>query len=302
MAPSVYGDSEEELENSVFLYFGGPEGYSNDRRMVLPAYLRANNGVQLADINNNGYADLLYGDTEGFIGIYYGGPDGFSRERTGRIYLKDFNGAFIDFITVADIDKDGWPELFVTTAGHYTRRPSHLYILKDAKNNFPQDKQFMFETGGTSGFAALADLNSNGNLDLLLPFYSTHESRELPARIFSGDGKGNFDWDNPLIIDCLASIAFFPVDLTANGYPDLFICCHRNDLGHMVNSKLIMNGPDGLDIENTQGILGYGPHCFTIQNQGNSMDKDEKEYYTSPVFECKNPQRLQWQAETPFKT
>ncbi len=302
MSPWMYGNSKKELENSVFLYFGGPEGFSDNRRMVLPSYVESANAVQLADINNDGYVDFLYGDKGGFIGVYYGGPDGFSRDRFGKIPLKDYNGATILGITVADVDKDGQLEIFVTTAGHYTRRASHLYVLRDAKNNYPIDRQFMFETGGTTGFPELADLRKNGALDLLLPFYSTHESRELPARIFWGNGKGDFDWKNPLIIDCLAAIGFLPVDLTGNGYPDVFICCHRNNLGHIVNSKLIMNGPNGLDVANAADILGYGPHCFTSKSQANSLDKSDKEYYTSSVFECPNPKRLEWEGKTPFKT
>ena len=302
MTPYVYGNSEEELERSAFLYYGGPDGYSNDRRLSLPAYLRMAKAIEITDINHDGFVDFLYGSEEGHIGVYFGGPDGFSRERVGRIDLKAYHGASIQSITAADIDGDGRPELIVSTAGHYTRRPSHLFVLRDAEKGYPREMQTMFETGGTVGFPDLADVNGNGNLDLLVPFYSTHETRELPARIFRGDGKGEFDWENPLQIDCLASIAFCPVDLTGNGYPDLFICCHRNDLGHRVESKLILNGPNGLDIENTQGILGYGPHSFTCRNQGNSLDRSDREYYTSPVFACRQPRRLAWEAETPLKT
>ena len=302
MAPYVYGNSKEELDNSVFLYFGGPDGYSDDRRISLPAFLRMSKAIEATDINNDGYIDFLFGSEDGYIGVYYGGPEGLSRERAGRIDLKEYHGASIQGITAADIDKDGWPELIVSTAGHYTRRPSHVFVLRDGRNGYPKDRQTMFETGGTVGFPDLADLNGNGNLDLLVPFYSTHESRELPARIFQGDGNGDFDWDNPLRIDCLASIAFCPVDLRGNGYPDLFICCHRNNLGHKVDSMLVMNGPEGLDIENARGILGYGPHCFTNRNQGNSLDRSDMEYYTSPVFPCKNPEKFSWEAETPLKT
>jgi hypothetical protein len=302
LAPWVYGNSERELENSVFVYLGGPDGFSDDRRMVLPSYIQCAQSVLLADIDNDGCIDFLYGDKGGFLGVYFGGPDGFSRERFGKIPLRDHNGATILGLAAADVDEDGWLELFVTTAGHYTRLPSHVYVLRDGRSHFPQDQQTLFETGGTTGFPALADVSGSGHLDLLLPFYSTAETRELPARIYRGDGTGSFDWDNPLTIDCLASIAFCPVDLSGNGYPDLFICCHRNNLGHVVNSKLIMNGPDGLDVEHAQDILGYGPHCFTSTHQGNARDRSDREEYTSPVFACPRPVRLAWQGETAFKT
>jgi hypothetical protein len=301
-APWMNSNSDQEMANSVFVYYGGPEGFSGDNRMVLPSYIGCGQAVLLADIDNDGYIDFLYGDNDGFVGVHYGGPDGFSPERVGKIELKDQNGATILGLAAADVDKDGWPEIFVTTAGHYTRKKSHLYYLRGGKNGFPQSETVVFDTGGSTGFPALADMTRSGNLDLLLPFYSTTETRELPARIFYGDGQGNFDWEHPLTIDCLSSIAFCPVDLTGNGYPDLFICCHRNDRGHIVHSKLIMNGSDGLRIEETQHILGYGPHSFTAKNQGNALDRSEDEHYTSPIFECVAPKRIKWQAETPHKT
>lgn len=302
VTPWMYSNNDIDLDQSVFVYFGGPGGYSNDRRQSLPSYIGCAQAVLLADIDNDGYVDFLYGHNDGFVGVHYGGPNGFNLERTGKIHLKDPNGALILGLAAADVDKDGWPELFVTTAGHYRRKKSHLYYMRDGKRGFPLEKIVKFETGGSSGFPALADMNRSGNLDLLLPFYSTTETRELPARIFYGDGRGNFDWDHPLEIECLSSIAFCPVDLTGNGYPDLFICCHRNDLGHMVDSKLIMNGPDGLRPEEAQHFLGYGPHSFTAKNQGNALDRSYDEYYTSPVFGCAIPKRITWQAETPFRT
>lgn len=302
VVPWILRNTEEELSRSVVVYYGGPEGYSNDRRLVLPAYTRISQAILLADINNDGYIDFLYGSGEGHIGVYYGGPAGFDPERHGIIGLKDYNGAMIMGLAAADIDKDGWLELIVTTAGHYTRQPSHVYALAGGKDGYPEESATLFETGGTTGFPALADMAGSGNLDLLLPFYSTTETRELPARIFRGDGQGHFDWEHPEKIECLSSIAFTPVDLNGNGYPDLFICCHRNDVGHIVNSKLIMNGPGGLDVEHAQELLGYGPHNFTAQNQGNKRDRSDTEHYVSPVFPCGQPQQLAWEGEEPFRT
>jgi len=69
--------------------------------------------------------------------VYFGGPDGFSRQRFGKIGLQDHNGAIILGLAAADVDGDDWLELFVTTAGHYTRRASHLYVLRTAATVSP---------------------------------------------------------------------------------------------------------------------------------------------------------------------
>lgn len=302
MAPWVKSDRDEVRENSVFVYFGGPDGYSQQRRLALPADVRCAQGILVADINNDGYMDFLYGSRQGYVGVYYGGPKGFDPNRWGKFDLKDHNGAWLFMLTAADIDQDGWLELFVTTSGHYTRHASHLYILRDGRNGYPVEKTVKFETGGSTGLPSLADMTGDENLDLLLPLYSTTDARVLPARIFHGNGKGEFDWDHPLQIECESSIAFLPVDLNGNGYKDLFICCHRNDLGHTVHSRLIRNGPDGLDVAHAENILGYGPHSFTVKEQGNGRDRSEDEYYTSPVFECRRPTRLRWEGGMPSRT
>jgi len=302
ISPWLYGCADKDLTQSVFVYWGGPDGYSRDRRTSVPSNIGSAQSVLLADIDNDGYLDFLYGDNDGFVGVHYGGADGFRNEPPGQIRLKDYNGALILGLAAADADKDGWPELYVTTAGHYSRKPSHLYILRSGGEGFAEERTTVFETGGTTGFPALADMTGGGKLDLLLPFYSTAETRELPARIFYGDGKGGFDWERPLAIDCLSSIAFCPVDLNGNGFPDLFICCHRDDRGHTVHSKLIPNGPDGLRFGDTQHMLGYGPHSFTAKNQGNALDRSDVETYTSPIFACAAPRRIAWEGETPFRT
>ena len=304
MAPWGAGDAsgDKDIFNSVYIYHGGPQGYSNERRMSLPVDIGSAQSILLADMDNDGFLDFIYGAASGYIGVCYGSASGLQSGRAGHIEIPGYNGALILGFTAADIDGDGWLELFATTAGHYTRKISHLYIFHDGKNGFPPEKATVFETGGTTGFPALADLRKTGKLDLLLPFYSTHETRELPARIFRNDGESNFDWNNPLTIDCLASIAFMATDLTGNGYPDVFVCCHRNNIGHIVDSRLYMNGPEGLDLEHPRLFEGWGPHMFTVQNQGNALDRSNTEYYTSPVFTVDKPEKLSWEAETPFET
>lgn len=289
---------------SVTVFWGSPSGYSQNNSMLLPCVNDAPQGTVLADINNDGYLDMVYGDTAGNVMIYYGCEQGFTADAEPvKIPIKSANGASIMGLAVADINKDGRYEILITTAGHYTKRDSHLVILYDPENGYPAEKQVVFNPGGTTGFLSLADMRGTGNLDLILPFYTTSETRVLPLRIFYNDGTGNFDFDNPLQIECESSISSLAVDLNRNGYPDLFVCCHRNDLGHVVDSLLFRNGPDGLDLDNPEKLLGYGPHDFTRNIITNMMDRSESEYYTSPAIVLEERyDRISWIADTPHNT
>ena len=287
-----------------YLFHGGPEGYSNDRREELPCYLGTAQSIAVADINGDGYLDFVHSTMDGNLKITWGTRDGLDlKSEPTFIPLKNNNGAAIIGLTAVDINHDGKVELVATTCGHYVLKKSYLNILYDPDNGYPIEKQASFETGGTTGYVSLADMRGTGSLDLIVPFYSTVETRELPMRIFFNDGNGNFDFDHPLQIPCLSSIASIPVDLNRNGYPDLLICCHRNDLGHTVESLLVSNGPDGLDLEHPQRLLGYGPHDFTHNYLFNVMDRGESEFYTSAVVALdEKPAAMFWTATEPNDT
>lgn len=40
--------------------------------------------MHLADINGNGYLDIVTSDQRGYLAIHHGGPDGFSPDRIGK--------------------------------------------------------------------------------------------------------------------------------------------------------------------------------------------------------------------------
>lgn len=288
----------------AYVYWGGPNGYRQDNMTALPGQIGCAQSIVLVDINNDGYLDFVFSTPDGNIMINWGGPNGLNAEKEPTfIKLKNANGAEVMGVTAVDLNNDGRYELITTSAGHYTKKKSYLNILFDPDNGYPEDKQISFETGGTTGYVSLADMRGTGNLDLILPFYTTSDSRVLPLRIFNNLGNGQFDFDHPLKIECESSISSLPIDLDRNGYPDLLICCHRNDLGHMVESKLYHNGPDGLDLEHPQKLLGYGPHDFTRNIIFNAMNRSESEYYTSPCLELtESYHTISWTAEEPNDT
>lgn len=285
--------------DAATIFFGGPDGYSNDRCVAVHADLSCAQALVLCDVDGDGYLDLVFGERTGELGILYGSADGLDpNQLPEHVSLKNANGAELMGVTAADVNGDGKLEIITTSAGHYTRRKSYLDILKNAEKGFPMEEQVSFETGGTTGYVSFADLRHSGSLDMIVPFYSTTETRVLPMRIFKNDGCGNYNFDDPLKIECESSIASLPVDLDRNGYPDLLVCCHRNDLGHTVQSVLFHNGPEGIELEKCQKLWAYGPHDFTRNCIYNIVDRSESEYYTSEILEVAEvPKSIVWDAD-----
>lgn len=102
---------------TAYIYWGGPNGYSITHRTELPTNWAA--GVAAADLNGDGYPDLVFaneGTEQGLEDIspptskdsyiYWGSATGFSVERRSSLATK----AAID-VTVADLNKDGFPDI-----------------------------------------------------------------------------------------------------------------------------------------------------------------------------------------------
>lgn len=303
-APSHADRGEGDLFSTVTLFYGGPDGFTAENSVRLPLQLGAAQAMVLADTDKTGYLDLIAGDIKGDLYMIRGTEMGLSEHAVPEfIKLKNSNGAELIGVTAADIDGDGKLEIITTSSGHYTKRKSFLNILRDPENGYPEEKQISIDMGGTTGYVTLADLRHKDCLDMIVPFYSTTETRVLPLRIFNNDGRGNFDFEHPQTIECESSIASIAVDLDRNGYPDLLVCCHRNDIGHTVQSLLFHNGPKGLDLEHPQKLWAYGPHDFTRNCIFNMYDRSETEWYISAPIEIKvQPHSIRWKSECPGNT
>ena len=97
---------------------------------------------------------------------------------------------------------------------------------------------------------------------------------------------------------------FTAVDVTGNEYPDILVACHRNDLGHQVDSLLFFNGPDGIDLKNPKYLPCLGPHGTVSRDFGNGKDRRPVEYYESEIknIKGKRPKSINWKGEIPFGT
>ncbi len=295
----TYDDNPETMAGSSVIFYGGPDGYSEENSTVVPTYCNGN--AQIADVDRNGWLDIIFHDPSGRLSIYFGGPDGYSEDRMQHIPLKA--PGVVSAINRADLNGNGWLDLIVVVMGHYTREGSGFFILHGGPDGYSEGRMSFQPTKASSIMISAADMNNNGNLDLLVPAYSTQFTRELPALIFQGDGK-TFDFENPFVIPCDSSCAFMAIDISGNGYPDLLTVCHRNDLGHQVDSLLFWNGPEGISFDRVTRLPGLGPHMTSPRDFGNARTREPVEYYISSSYgiNALRPVSLDWKADTPDRT
>ena len=297
----TYDDKPETMANSSVVFYGSAQGYSAERSQVLPTF--GGGSGQIVDVDGDGWADFVSYNKNGYLSAYLGGPDGFSQDREWRLPLHGSGAGGMACLTPADLDGNGYLDLIGVVMGHYMREESGFYIIRGGPEGYAPERAEFHRTDASSIMISVADLNNNGHLDLLVPAYSTRFTRELPAYIYWGGADG-IDFEQPTAIPCDSSCAFLPIDITGNGYVDVLAVCHRNDLGHQVDSMLFWNGPDGLDFEAPARIPAMGPHLASSRDFGNAYTREPLENYVSPVQDLRGrrPRRISWEATVPDST
>ena len=295
----TYDHKPETMANSSVIFYGSAEGFSVDRCEDLPTYSPGTETC-LADTNQNGYLDIITSDKRGYLVIFLGGPDGYSSQRTKQIPIDE---TWLGSISAVDLTKNGWLDLIVSVQSHYYRKNTSFYIYYGGPDGYSPENSFCYRGGYTASAIAVADIDNDGNLELLVPAYSTAVTRELPAQIFRTKGR-DVDFDHPINLPANSSHAFIAFDLNGNGYLDLVAACHRDNIGHQVDSVIYWNGPEGISPDRTTPIPGLGPHFFTSRDTGNTYTREPVESYFSPAFDMQGqrPEKIHWEAELPKTT
>lgn len=154
-------------------------------------------GVTVLDANEDGLFDLVCGNWEGYH----------------RLFLQNLGGTFVDAappqmaapsrvrtIIAADFDNDGYEEIFFNNIG----QPNRLFARRQG-NWTPVDTGDALEPGGLGTGAAVADLDSDGRLELLIahgesimqpltlyhtPVNNHHWLRVLPYTVHGAPARG----------------------------------------------------------------------------------------------------------------
>jgi hypothetical protein len=191
------------------------------------------------DLNEDGSDDVV------LFGTGFDGPP-FPGEKNYIIYFKpdsyslvelDNSVAYTHGGTLGDINNDGHLDVIPIP----NQIKDCYAFLGDGKGSFTKKKLFNGTYTDMAFHSELYDMNSDGNLDLIL---GGHEW-DYPTKIILGDGKGSFASEIPIpaVIGWGTITDFDFFDLDKDGFEELIITRTSGSLGSGING--VKKNPNG---------------------------------------------------------
>ena len=281
------------------ILWGSAKGYTSRQPTRLQLKTTRSTSHLLADCNRDGHLDLVFQDDyAGIAQIFWGGPDGYSEART---WSKFLSGGSLE---LADLNRDGYLD-FIIAGGFDPETKSHntkTRIFWGTADGTPSAGNVVELDSFGSCECAVADLNHDGNLDLVQSNYMSDSTRSLPMFIYWGDGGGKYSNARRSDLPAESSCGVQTLDLNRDGYPEIIIHNHLKDGRHTINSYIYWNSPQGFDQNRRTELPTFGPHYSQWTDPGNLYTRALEEEYLSPPIEIpagRHAVRLRWQGEEP---
>ena len=287
--------------DSLAIAWGSAKGVSTDPQRV-EGVAKATQNCRLVDFNRDGWLDVLVADVQGARSrVLLGDGQGFSLDRSAWV-----EAAFVANSEFADLDGDGWLDMMLTRSyNSFDRNDSWIRIYPGSPEGFAQTHRFEFATAGAFDMA-VADLDSDGDLDVAVSQYASRDRRNLPVYLYWNDGNGQFSSGRRTDLPAESASGLLAADFDEDGHRDLLVFNHKTTYkedNHSNESFVYWGSPRGYQTRNRSYLPAHGPHFMQNVDIGNlSSRKAEDSYLSVPIEVAPQPSKLvlSFQADTPL--
>jgi len=240
-------------------------------------------GVAAGDINNDGLADLFFSGNQVSSRIYM---------NKGELVFEDItessgmmNNSWATGAVMADVNQDGWMDIYICASGNSPDRKNLLYI-NNQNNTFTESAaEFGIADTRQSMHASFFDYDKDGDLDLFIitnPASYENKVNHLQPRKLNGESEssdilyrnnGNNKFTDVsreagILVEGY-SLGLAITDINNDQWPDIFI---SNDF--VGNDILYINNQDGTFTNQAAtyfkhtSFAGMGNDVADINNDG----------------------------------
>jgi hypothetical protein len=234
---------------------------------------RSAGAVAVADVNGDGRPDLVVANggggsnNDGTVGVLLGNGDGTFKK--GVPY--DSGGCSAQSVAVADVNGDGVLDVLVANQGATNNCGDGLAGVLLGRGDGTFKAVVTYGTGGwESNHVAVADINEDGNPDLLVTngCASSTNCNHGTTAVLLGDGKGMFRRAGIFGSGGTGPTSVTATDVNGDGKPDL-ILANNCTSGDGFNGCTNYNGAVGVLINTTKIGTGvtFSPTSLTFPTQ-----------------------------------
>lgn len=283
------------------VFWGGKDGFSDDRGVKFALDLAYPCISPIADLNKDGYLDLIFTDMDKpFIEIYWGSREGrYGPDNRRRLKISQSLGA-----EIADLNADGWLDLIAGGGWNSANMgiPTQELVIAWGGPEGYSDERYSRVEGFDPIEHCVADINGDGFLDILTSNYHGYETRTIPAFIYWGSADGTYTERRRTLLPAESSSYAMVADFNKDSRKDVMVTNHILDGRHVVGSNLFWGGPDGFSYQRRHWFQTFGVHTGVPRDIGHIYTRELEEDFVSAPFQwtaAQRPVALRWTGRTP---
>ena len=253
----ISSNSYDGVKSAInsFIYWGAASGYTASNRTELPTsgspgeYPGPRNAV--ADLNGDGYLDIVFSNWAGSSYVYWGGASGFSASNRASLPTSAAAG-----VSVADLNGDKYLDIVFANFRGAAGNKVDSYIYWGGSAGFSASNRTGLPTVGATG-VSVADLNGDGNLDIVFSNHADGKKKKVDSYVYWGS-KAGFSTSNRSALPTVGAGGNLVADFNADGYLDIAFANQDDGKSWTVTSYVYWGGGAGFSKSNRASIPTVG--------------------------------------------